>query len=83
MILNKCRHQKLTFPVKKSDANFTIKLYGIIHPHTDLRMTVGLIVSESQFAPKVTVQHSWRSVHKLEQQPYKAGCRRGAGISFI
>ena len=65
--------------MKKSDANFAIKLIGIIHPHTDLKMTVGLIVSESQFAPKVTVQRSWRSVHK----PYKAGCRIGAGISFI
>ena len=69
--------------MKKSDANFTIKLFGIIHHRTDLKMTVGLIVSESQFAPKVTVQRSWRPVHILEQQPYKAGCRRGAGISFI
>ena len=69
--------------MKKSDANFTIKLFGIIHPHTDLKMTVGLIVSESQFAPKVTVQRSWRSVHNLAQQPYKAGCRTGVGISFI
>ena len=69
--------------MKKSDANFAIKLIGIIHHHTDLKMTVGLIVSESQFAPKVTVQRSWRSVHNLAQQPYKAGCRRGVGISFI
>ena len=69
--------------MKKSDANITIKLFGIIHPHTDLKMTVGLIVSESQFAPKVTVQHSWRSVHNLAHQPYKAGCGTGVGISFI
>ena len=69
--------------MEKSDANFAIKLFGSIHPHTDLKMTVGLIVSESQFAPKVTVQRSWRSVHNLAQQPYKAGCRTGVGISFI
>ena len=59
--------KKITFSVKKSFANFTVKLFAIIHPHTDLRMTVGLIVSESQFAPKVTVHRSWRPVHKLEQ----------------
>ena len=75
--------RKLTFSVNKSFANFTVKLFAIIHPHTDLKMTVGLIVSESQFAPKVTVHRSWRSVHNLAQQPYKAGCRRGSGISFI
>ena len=58
-------HTQLFMVQQIINKNFTRKLSENIHPGTGCRKFVGPLVSDRQFAPKITVQRSWWSVQKL------------------
>ena len=49
----------------KPHTYFVIKMLDNIQPGTDQRKSVGLVVTDSELAPKLNVQWPWRPVTKL------------------
>ena len=83
MLATKQKYKSLTILLINPRTYFSIKIRDNIQPGTDQRKSVGLVVTDSELAPKLKVRWPWRRVSKLAGQLYIAGCGTRAGISLI
>ena len=83
MLSTKQKYRSLPILMINPHTYFAIKILDNIQPGTDQRKSVGLVVTDSELAPKLKVQWPWRPVTTLAEQLYIAGCRTRAGISLI